>query len=95
LKNALAYPYVAWQRKPVAFVSYSDSTGAGIRAVEQLRNVVTDMQLAQVKSAVHIPLVKTTVGNDATVSDTTIIEKLKLLFEDLAWWTTALKNARG
>lgn len=94
LKNALDYPYVAWHRKPVAFVSYSDGTGAGIRAVEQLRNVVADMQLAQVKSAVHIPLVKTTVGDNATVSDITIIDKLKLLFEDLAWWTVALKNAR-
>src|ERR1700710_1839226 len=52
LKNALDYVYAAWTRKPAAFVSYGNAGGA--RGVEQLRLMLVELQMAPLRSAVHI-----------------------------------------
>ena len=53
LKNALDYVYKEWNRKPVGFVSYGGLSGA--RSVEQLRQVVVELQMAPIRSAIHFP----------------------------------------
>lgn len=55
LKNALDYLYAEWNHKPVAFVSHSAVSAAGIRAVEQLLPVVLHLKMQPVSSKVHIP----------------------------------------
>ncbi len=52
LKNALDSVYVEWNKKAVGFVSYG-SVGGG-RVVEQLRQVAVELQMAPIRSAVHI-----------------------------------------
>jgi catechol 2,3-dioxygenase-like lactoylglutathione lyase family enzyme len=52
LKNALDYAYAEWGNKPVAFVGYGGVDGA--RAVEQLRLHAIELQMAPVRSAIHI-----------------------------------------
>ena len=52
LKNALDYAYKEWNRKPVTFVGYGGVGGA--RAVEQLRLIAIEMQMAPTRTAVHI-----------------------------------------
>lgn len=52
LKNALDYAYVEWVRKPVAFVGYG-AVGAA-RAIEQLRQIVIELQMAPIRSSVHL-----------------------------------------
>src|SRR5580704_13109249 len=52
LKNALDYAYAEWSNKPVAFVGYGGVGGA--RAVEQLRLHAIELQMAPIRSAVHI-----------------------------------------
>jgi len=54
LKNALDYAYNEWNRKPVAFVGYGGVGGA--RAVEQLRLISIELQMAPIRTAVHILL---------------------------------------
>ena len=53
LKNALDWVFPEWNEKPVGFVSYGSALGA--RAVEQLRQVVIELRMIPVSSAVHIP----------------------------------------
>ena len=48
LKNALDYAYVEYNRKPATFVGYG-SAGAA-RAVEQLRLVLAELQVATLKT---------------------------------------------
>jgi NAD(P)H-dependent FMN reductase len=55
LKNAIDYLYKEWNNKAVAFVSYGASSG-GIRAVEHLRVIAGEMQLADVRRQVAISL---------------------------------------
>jgi len=54
LKNALDWVYPEWNRKAVAFVSYGSAAGA--RSVQQLRETAIELQLAPVRSSVHIPV---------------------------------------
>jgi NAD(P)H-dependent FMN reductase len=52
LKNALDYAYPEFNKKPAAFVGYGGVGGA--RAVEQLRLICIELQMAPTRTAVHI-----------------------------------------
>src|SRR3954470_7581778 len=52
LKNAIDHLFVEWGRKPVAFVGYGSAGGA--RAVEQLRQVAIELEMAPIRFAVHV-----------------------------------------
>ena len=52
LKNALDYAYVEWKRKPAAFVGYGSVGGA--RAIEHLRLIAIELQMAPTRTGVHI-----------------------------------------
>jgi NAD(P)H-dependent FMN reductase len=97
LKNAIDHLFPEWQRKPVAFVGYGSVGGA--RAIEQLREVVVELEMAPLRHAVHIlPAVMVPVmqaeGYDASLFES-LLPKLQLLGDDLAWWAKALAAARG
>ena len=55
LKNALDYLYYEWNDKPVAFVSYGMTSG-GMRAVHQLKPVVSALRMVPVADSVTIHL---------------------------------------
>lgn len=96
LKNALDYVYKEWNRKPVGFVSYGGVSGA--RSVEQLRQVVVELQMAPIRSAIHFPTDKwMPVLMGKSSSDelfTATKDNLEKFMDDLLWWTKALKVAR-
>src|SRR5262249_26347807 len=52
LKNAIDSIYHELNRKPAAFVGYGNAGGA--RAIEQLRLILVEVQVAPLRSAVHI-----------------------------------------
>ena len=54
LKNAVDWVYPEWNRKAAAFVSYGSAMGA--RAVQQLRETAIEIQMAPIRSSVHIPV---------------------------------------
>jgi NAD(P)H-dependent FMN reductase len=54
LKNAIDWVYREWNRKAAAFVSYGGVGGA--RSVQQLRETAIEIQLAPIRSSVHIPV---------------------------------------
>ena len=54
LKNAIDYLYAEWNNKAVGFVSYGSVGGA--RAVEHLRLIAGELQLADVRSQVALSL---------------------------------------
>ncbi len=93
LKNALDYAYVEWNNKPVAFVAYGGMVG-GSRAVEQLRQVVIELQMAPIREAVYIPGVWAAFNEDGSPKDSTVNDSLNSLLVQLLWWATALKTAR-
>jgi NAD(P)H-dependent FMN reductase len=95
LKNALDYAYAEFNRKPVAFVGYGGVGGA--RAVEQLRLVCIELQMAPTKAAVHIggaDFIGMLMQGKTFADMPHLVPTATALLDDLAWWTRALTTAR-
>ena len=94
LKNALDYVYYQWNKKPVAFVSYATGVGAGIRAVEQLRQTVVELEMAPMQAALHIGHVLDIIDENGKLLQTGPEARVPVVAEQLLWWANALKTAR-
>ena len=95
LKNALDYAYKEWANKPVAFVGYGGVGGA--RAVEQLRLNAIELQMAPIRTAVHIlfPAYLAVVKEGKKLGDFDYLnQNAQDMLQQLLWWTNALKTAR-
>lgn len=99
LKNALDQAYKEWGRKPMAALGYG--TVGGARAVEHLRSIAIELQMAPVRSGVHIggadffkvhPL-----GANGPIADIEqgLLPSLNAMLDDLVWWANATRAARG
>jgi NAD(P)H-dependent FMN reductase len=96
LKNALDWVYPEWNRKAAAFVSYGSVAGA--RSVQQLRETAIELQLAPIRSSVHIPAAVLWAhfqGGDVNAGLAELEAQAKAMIDDLLWWTEALKTARA
>lgn len=95
LKNALDYAYHEWANKPAAFVGYGGA--GGTRAVEQLRLNVIELQMAPIRTGVHILLPDfLAVRNGETTLDAIahLNEGASAMLDQFIWWAKALKAAR-
>lgn len=95
LKNAFDYAYKEFARKPIGFVGYG-GVGAA-RAVEQLRLVATELQMAPVRNAVHMGMVEflgVWQQGKSFEDYPHLAQSAKGLLDDMAWWAKALKTAR-
>jgi NAD(P)H-dependent FMN reductase len=96
LKNAMDHTFVEWQRKPVAFVGWGSVGGA--RAVEQLRLVTIEFEMAPLRHAVHIlpDVMRASRASEAFDPSifASLLPRLEKLSDDLLWWTEALARAR-
>ena len=95
LKNAFDSAFHEWKRKPIAFVGYG-GVGAA-RAIEQLRGVTIELQMAPIKHEVNItmePLIGILQQGRALDDYPHLVRARDALFENLVWWGNALKTAR-
>ncbi len=96
LKNALDFAYAEWNRKAAACVGYG-SVGAA-RAVEHLRLMLVELQIAPVRTGVHIQgadFAATSRQGKPLAELTHLDQNVNTMLDDLAWWSSALKAARG
>lgn len=93
LKNAFDSAKVEWRAKPVGFVSYGGLSG-GLRATEQLRQVVAEVHMVSIRETVSFHQAKKKFGADGNTDDGAAIDAAERLLTQLAWWARALKNAR-
>lgn len=95
LKNALDYAYTEFNRKPATFLGYGGVGGA--RAVEQLRLVLAELQIASLKHTVHINAHEFMglLMQGKEFADYPYLEDSAVLTLDhLVWWTNSLKAGR-
>ncbi len=88
--------YPDWNRKAVTYVGYGSVGGA--RAIEQLREIAVEMQLAPIRSAIHIPAAAIYAhfqGQDVAPHLSELDAAANQTIDDLLWWTKALKTARS
>ena len=96
LKNAIDWVYPEWQRKPVSFISWGSA--AGTRSVQQLRVTAIELQLAPIRSSVHIPvstLMAHYQGGDVATGLAELDGPANAMIDDLLWWTNTLKAGRA
>ncbi len=97
LKNALDHIFPELNRKPVAFVGYGNVGGA--RAIEQLRLVTIELEMAPLRHAIHIlpELMRPAMQADPFSIElfATLDERLDRAATDLVWWAGALAAARA
>lgn len=96
LKNALDHAYAEFNRKPAAFVGYGGVGGA--RAVEQLRLICVELQVAPTRNAVHIgmePYLGVTQQGKSLADYDYLNRTAEAMLDELAWWTHTLKAGRA
>ena len=96
LKHAIDLVNAEWRAKPVAYVSYGGLSG-GIRAVEQLRQVMVELHTVSIRDSVHLQFAprafrEGTVPDDP---DGMIADGVRALLRRLDWWARALARARA
>jgi len=95
LKNAIDYLYHEWQHKPVGFVSYGGVSG-GLRAVQQLKQVIVALNMVPVVDAVTIPFASALIGDDGRLNPSQDMERsTKSMLGELSRWTAALAFMRA
>lgn len=83
-----------WQAKPLAFVSYGGVSG-GLRAVEQLRQVFTELHVATMRNSVSFANAWEQFDDQGRLYAATRAEKsMEMMLAQLHWWAVALKDAR-
>jgi NAD(P)H-dependent FMN reductase len=94
LKNAIDFLYAEWNNKAAGFVSYGSA--GGVRAVEQLRLVMAELQIADVRAQVTFTLAtdfeayKTFKPADAAAKE----KSLQTMLDQLVAWSRAMKALR-
>src|SRR5258708_15331103 len=92
-KNAIDYLYAEWTNKAAAFISYGSVGGA--RAVEHLRLVMGELQVADVRQQVALSLF-TDFENFTDFKPAELqVTFLYTMFDQLVAWSTALATLRA
>jgi NAD(P)H-dependent FMN reductase len=97
LKSALDYIFPELNRKPMAFVGYGNVGGA--RAIEQLRLVAVEFEMAPLRHAIHILPELMIPARGAEPFDVEMFasldERLDRAAIDLVWWARTLAAGRA
>lgn len=92
LKNALDFLYAEWTDKAAAFVSYGSA--GGVRAVEHLRGIMAELQIADVRGQVALSLFED-FENFSTFKPRDVhLPALATMLDQLTGWGAALKEHR-
>ncbi len=91
-KNAIDFLNVEWNNKAVGFVSYGSAMG--VRAVENLRVIVAELQMADVQKGVQLSLFTDFVDFSEFKPHPMHEDILGSMLDQLVAWTTVLKPLR-
>jgi NAD(P)H-dependent FMN reductase len=94
IKNAIDYLNAEWKHKPVGFVSYG-GVGAGTRAVQMLKQVITALSMVPVFDAVNIPFIQQFLDDERKLQPNDIMETAATtMLDELVRWTASLRALR-
>lgn len=93
LKNAIDYLYAEWNNKVAGFVSYGSA--GGVRAVEHLRLVMAELQVATVRAQVALSLLTDFEGFRTFKPDPARATAVAAMLDQLVAWGSAFKAMRA
>lgn len=92
LKNAIDFVYAEWNNKAAGFVGYG-SAGA-VRAVENLRLIMGELQVADVRAQVALSLATDFENYSVFAPADNHAAVLEAMLDQLVLWTEAMKGVR-
>jgi len=92
LKNALDYLYAEWNNKAAGFVAYGSA--GGTRAVEQLRLVMAELQIADVRAQVALSLFTDFENFSAFKPAAYQEQSMNAMLDQLVAWASAMRALR-
>lgn len=92
LKNAIDFIYKEWNNKAAGFVSYGSA--GGLRSVEQLRLVMAELQIADVRAQVTLSLFTDFENFTVFKPADHHAKTLDSVFEQVISWGNAMKKIR-
>jgi len=95
LANLMDHFLEEYFRKPSAIVSYSAGPFGGVRAAVALRSMLAEMGMSSIPSVLPIPAVQQAFDDDGTPRDSQYHARADRFFQELEWYATALRDARG
>ncbi|MFF0339275.1 NADPH-dependent FMN reductase [Kribbella sp. NPDC004875] len=93
LKNAIDYLYGEWNNKAAGFVSYGGLGGA--RAIEHLRGISAELQIADVRQQLSFSLFSDFENFSVFTPGPQYADQAAVLFDQLESWAAALKPLRA
>lgn len=93
LKNAIDFLYAEWNNKAVGFVSYGGV--GGVRAVEQLRLVAAELQMADVRQQVSLSLITEFENYSVFKPSDHTLRALDAMFDQVIAWSAAFAPLRS
>ena len=93
LKNAIDFIYAEWNNKAAGFVGYGSA--GGVRAVENLRLIVGELQIADVRSQVALSLMTDFKNYSEFTPADYHVDTLNQMLDQLVAWTEALAPVRA
>ncbi|MDV7088384.1 NAD(P)H-dependent oxidoreductase [Rhodococcus sp. IEGM 248] len=94
LKTAFDSVKHEWRSKPIGFVSYGGLAG-GLRATEQLRQVVAELHMVSVRQSVSFHRVRKRFDDKGQTTDGAAIDSADRMLAQLVWWADAVRVQRG
>jgi NAD(P)H-dependent FMN reductase len=92
LKNAIDYLYAEWNNKAAGFVSYGSAGGA--RAVEHLRGIMAELQIADVREQLMFSLLTDFENYSVFRPSERHEQQLNRVLDQVASWAAALRTVR-
>ncbi len=93
LKNAIDYLYGEWNNKAAGFVSYGSLGGA--RAVEHLRLVMAELQVADVRAQVALSLITDFANFSQFTPAAYHVREVETMLDQVVAWSDALAPLRA
>jgi NAD(P)H-dependent FMN reductase len=93
LKNAIDYLYAEWNNKACGFVSYGSNGGS--RAVEHLRGVAAEVQMADVREQLMLYLDRDFESHHTFKPTERHAAQLEKVFDQVVTWSEALQPVRA
>ncbi|APZ53274.1 NADPH-dependent FMN reductase [Salipiger abyssi] len=95
LVNALQCLSLEWNRKPAAVVSWGGVSG-GMRAMQEIRMLISNLNMMPLPQSVPLPFVFNFIGEDGVLRpEQPVIDGMKGMLAELTDWAEALQPARG
>lgn len=92
LKNAIDFLYKEWNNKAAGFVSYGSNSGS--RAVEHLRGIMGEIQIADIREQLLLSLVNDFENYHTLQPTEAHLNKLNSMIDQLVSWSEAMKSVR-